>query len=161
VVGEVADEFAEAFGRRYGLFDAYRLEDAELAVVAANSTAGTARTVVDQLRAEGVKAGLVRPRVFRPFPARELAEALRPLKAVAVMDRSVSFGAMDNAGPLFLELVAALSLHGVRLPVAGYVYGLGGREILPADIRSVYHDLQAVAASGRVEQPIQILGVRA
>ncbi|MGD2207075.1 MAG: pyruvate ferredoxin oxidoreductase, partial [Anaerolineae bacterium] len=121
---EVAKEFNQKFDRTYGLFESYQLQDAEVAVVVANSTAGTAKVVVDQLREEGIKAGLLKPRVFRPFPAEELADALSHLKAAAVMDRSISFGAMDNAGPLFLELVAALTVHNVDIPVADYVYGL-------------------------------------
>jgi pyruvate ferredoxin oxidoreductase alpha subunit len=160
VIQEVAEEFNHKFDRSYGLFEPYRLEDAEVAVVVANSTAGTAKVVVDQLRNEGLKVGLLKPRVFRPFPAKELAAALRHLKAVAVMDRSISFGAMDNAGPLFLELVAALALHGVRVPVADYVFGLGGRDILPGEIESVYQDLIRAAERGQVERRVTFLSVR-
>jgi len=132
VILEVTGEFNGKFNRDYGLFEPYRLEDAEVAVIAVNSTAGTVKVVVDQLRDEGLKVGLLKPRLFRPFPAQELASALGHLKAVVVMDRSVSFGAMDNAGPLFLELVAALTLHGVQVPIADYVYGLGGGTSCPA-----------------------------
>ena len=136
------------------------MEDAEVAIVVANSTAGTTKVVVDQLRDEGLKVGLLKPRVFRPFPAKELADALGHLKAVAVMDRSISFGAMENAGPLFLELVAALTLHGVQVPIADYVYGLGGRDILPREIESVYRDMLRVAETGQVEQMVTYLSVR-
>jgi pyruvate ferredoxin oxidoreductase alpha subunit len=160
VIQEVAEEFNHKFDRNYGLFEPYRLEDAEVALVVANSTAGTAKVVVDQLRGEGLKVGLLKPRVFRPFPGKELADALRHLKAVAVMDRSISFGAMDNAGPLFLELVAALALHGVRVPVADYVFGLGGRDILPGEIESVYQDLIRAAERGQVERRVTFLSVR-
>jgi pyruvate ferredoxin oxidoreductase alpha subunit len=160
VIGEVAEEFGGTFGRNYSLFEAYRLEDAEVAVVVANSTAGTAKVVVDTLRARGVKAGLLKLRVFRPFPAQELAKALGHLDAVAVMDRSVSFGATDNAGPLFLEMASSLSIQGLRLPVIDYVYGLGGRDIRPAEIEGIYHDLLRIAATGRVEQAVTHLGVR-
>jgi pyruvate ferredoxin oxidoreductase alpha subunit len=160
VIQEVAEEFNGTFDRTYGLFEPYRLDDAEVAVVVANSTAGTAKVVVDQLRGEGLKVGLLKPRVFRPFPAKELADALRHLKAVAVMDRSISFGAMDNAGPLFLELVAALALHDVQAPVADYVFGLGGRDILPGEIESVYRDLVRAADRGQVEYRVTYLSVR-
>jgi len=160
VILEVADEFNRKFNHNYGLFESYRLEDAEVAVIAVNSTAGTIKVVVDQLRDEGLKVGLLKPRVFRPFPARELVDALSHLKAVAVMDRSVSFGAMDNAGPLFLELVAALAFHGVHVPVADYVYGLGGRDILPGEIERVYRDALKVAETGRVERMVTYLSVR-
>jgi pyruvate ferredoxin oxidoreductase alpha subunit len=161
VIQEVAQAFNQEFGRNYGLFDTYQLEDAEVAIVVANSTAGTAKAVVDSLRQEGIKAGLLKPRVFRPFPAEELAAALGHLRAVAVMDRSVSFGAMDNAGPLFLELAADLALHGVQIPMAGYVYGLGGRDISTTEIESVYRDLVQVAETGEVTRRVTYLGVRA
>jgi pyruvate ferredoxin oxidoreductase alpha subunit len=160
VILEVAEEFNKRFNRNYALFEPYRLDDAEVAVVAANSTAGTAKVVVDQLRAEGLKVGLLKPRLFRPFPAKELAGAMSHLKAVAVMDRSISFGAMDNAGPLFLELVAALTLHGVHVPMADYVYGLGGRDILPREIEGVYRDALKMAETGQVERMVTYLSVR-
>jgi len=160
VILEVAEEFNRKFNRNYGLFEPYRLEDAEVAVLVANSTAGTAKVVVDKLRGEGLKVGLLKPRVFRPFPARELTEALSHLKAVAVMDRSISFGAMNNTGPLFLELAAALSLHGVQMPMADYVYGLGGRDILPGEIERVYRDALKMAETGQVERMVTYLSVR-
>jgi pyruvate ferredoxin oxidoreductase alpha subunit len=160
VIQEVAGVFNSTFGRSYGLFESYCLEDAEAAIVVANSTAGTAKVVVDQLRDEGLKVGLLKPRVFRPFPGLELARALGHLKAVAVMDRSASFGAMNNAGPLFLELVAALALHGIRVPVTGYVYGLGGRDILPRDIDEVYRETLRTAETGQAAPVVTYLGVR-
>ncbi|MFO8035365.1 MAG: hypothetical protein R6U57_01875 [Anaerolineales bacterium] len=160
VIREVTQEFNERFGRNYGLFEGYRLEDAEVAVIAANSTAGTAKTAVDNLRDEGLKAGLIKLRVFRPFPGQELAAALRDVNAVAVMDRAISFGAMDNAGPLFSEVVSALVLNDVHVPVADYVYGLGGRDIRPDEIESVYRELFDIAESGEVKLRVQFLGVR-
>ena len=160
VILDVAKEFNERFGRDYSLFESYRLDDAQVAVIVANSTAGTAKTVVDQLRNEGVKAGLLKIRVFRPFPGEELAQALSHLDAVAVMDRSISFGAMENAGPLYLELLAALAAHGVAIPVADYVYGLGGRDILPREIERVYRDTLAMAETGQVGRRVTYLSVR-
>ena len=160
VILEVAEEFNRKFHRNYGLFEPYRLEDAEVAVVVTNSTAGTAKVVVDALRAEGLKVGLLKPRLFRPFPAKEMADALGHLKAVAVMDRSISFGAMDNAGPLFLELAAALALHGVQVPMADYVYGLGGRDIRPGEIERVYREALQMAETGQVARRVTYLSVR-
>jgi pyruvate ferredoxin oxidoreductase alpha subunit len=156
----VAKEFNEQFGRDYGIFESYQLDDADVAVVVANSTAGTAKTVVDQLRSEGVKAGLLKVRVFRPFPGEKLAQALGHLGAVAVMDRSISFGAMDNAGPLYLELLAALAAHDVRVPIVDYVYGLGGRDILPQEIEQVFRDALRVAETGQIERKVTYLSVR-
>ena len=160
VILDVAAEFNEKFDRTYGLFETYKLEDADVAIVVANSTAGTTKVVVDRLRDKGLKVGLLKPRVFRPFPAKELADTLGHLKAIAVMDRSISFGAMNNAGPLFLELLAALTANGVQVPVADYVYGLGGRDILPSEIERVYRDTLTIAETGQVEQMVTYLSVR-
>jgi len=159
VIVEVAGEYNERFGRNYGYFEGYRMDDADVVVVAANSTAGTARTAVDDLRGEGVKAGLLKLRVFRPFPAKELAEALSGVEAVAVLDRSISFGSMDNAGPLYLELAAALALQGVHVPIADYVYGLGGRDIRPGEIEQVYRETLEMAETGK-PRGVTYLGVR-
>ena len=160
VILEVGEEFGRKFGRTYSLFDAYRMDDADVAIVVTSSTAGTARYAMDALRAEGIRAGLVKPRVFRPFPARELCDALRGVHAVAVMDRAVSFGAMDNGGPLWLELLAAAQLHKLNIPIVDYVFGLGGREIKPGQIESVYRDLVVIAETGEFMQPVTYLGVR-
>ena len=160
VILDVAAEFNKKFNRDYGLFEAYKLDDADVAIVVANSTAGTVKVVVDQLRGEGLKVGLLKPRIFRPFPASEIADALGYVKAVAVMDRSISFGAMQNAGPLFLELLAGLTANGVQVPVADYVYGLGGRDILPREIEGVYRDALKMAETGQVEQMVTYLSVR-
>ena len=121
------------------------------------STAGTAKVVVDKLRSSGTKAGLLKPRVFRPFPSGEIVEALKNLKAVAVLDRSDSLSA--NEGPLCTEIKAALFDKGCGRTVLNYIYGLGGREIRPEDIESVYNDL-AEAVKGKAKNNIVYLGVR-
>lgn len=158
VIPEVAADFEKHFGRRYGFFDEYRLDDAELALVVLSSTAGTARSVVDSLRAQGLKVGLLKPRVFRPFPAEELADALRDKTAVGVMDRSDSFGALG--GPLFVELSAALKIWGVPAKIVDYVFGLGGRDTTPSQIESVFRDLAEIAETGEIKQLVTYLGVR-
>jgi len=160
VILEIGHEFGKTFGRTYGLFEAHELEDAEVAIVVLSSTAGTTKVVVDRLREEGLKVGLLKPRVFRPFPGPELVEALRHLKAIAVMDRSISFGSMNDAGPLFLELAAAFQIYGPQVPLADYVFGLGGRDIGAAQIDSVYRDLVEVAETGQVKRLVTYLGVR-
>jgi len=161
VIIDVGREFGERFGRTYGLFETYKLDDAEVGLVVLASTAGTAKTAVDNLRQQGLKVGLLKPRVFRPFPAEELADALQHLKAIAVMDRSISFGAMGNAGPLFLELLAALQVYGNgRIPVANYVFGLGGRDTVPSQIETVLHDALRMADTGQPERLVTYLGVR-
>ena len=158
VIPEVAADFQRRFGRRYGFLDEYQLDDAELALVVLSSTAGTARTVVDGLRAEGLKVGLLKPRVFRPFPGEELADALRDKAVVGVMDRSDSFGALG--GPLFVELSAAFKIHDVRAKAVDYVFGLGGRDTTASQIESVFRDLVSVADTGEVKELVTYLGVR-
>jgi pyruvate ferredoxin oxidoreductase alpha subunit len=145
VIQDVADEFAEFSGRQYGLMDPYRLEDAEIAIVVVGSTAGTTRMTVDKLRAKGVKAGMVRVRVFRPFPYVAFAKALEHLKVVGVMDRADSFGA--QGGPVFLEIRAALYDSDPRPQVLPFVYGLGGRDIFPDDIEQAFAVLEDAARS--------------
>jgi pyruvate ferredoxin oxidoreductase alpha subunit len=158
VIPEVAADFEKRFGRRYGFLDEYRLDDAELALVVLSSTAGTARSVVDGLRARGMKVGLLKPRVFRPFPAEELADALRDKAVVGVMDRSDSFGALG--GPVFMELSAACKTHDVPAKIVDYVFGLGGRDTTPAQIESVFRDLADIAETGEIKQLVTYLGVR-
>ena len=147
VIADVADEYAELTGRHYGLLDPYRLEDAEIAIVVIGSTAGTTRMVVDKLRARGIKAGMVRVRVFRPFPHEAFAKALEHVKVVGVMDRADSFGA--QGGPLFLEIRAALYDSDPRPQVLPFIYGLGGRDIFPDNIEQAFAVLQETARSGQ------------
>jgi pyruvate ferredoxin oxidoreductase alpha subunit len=143
VIQDVADEYAELSGRQYGLLDPYRLEDAEIAIVVVGSTAGTTRMVVDKLRAKGVKAGMVRVRVFRPFPVAAYTKALEHVKVVGVMDRADSFGA--QGGPVFLEVRAALYDSDPRPQVLPFIYGLGGRDIYPDNIEQAFAVLEKAA----------------
>ena len=145
VILEVADEYAELSGRRYGLLDPYRLEDAEIAIVVVGSTAGTTRIIVDKLRAQGVKAGMMRVRAFRPFPHEAYAKALQHVKVVGVMDRADSFGA--QGGPVFLEVRAALYDCDPRPQILPFIYGLGGRDIFPDNIEQAFAVLQTAAQS--------------
>jgi pyruvate ferredoxin oxidoreductase alpha subunit len=131
-----------------------------VAIVALNSTAGTTKAVVDRLRDEGLQVGLLKPRLFRPFPARELVDALKHLKAIAVMDRAISFGIMGNSGPLFSELAAAFFTYGPRVPMVDYVYGLGGRDILTHEIEDIFRDALKIAETGESERLVTFLGVR-
>ncbi len=158
VILETAKEFKEISGREYGLFESYQLADAETAIVALSSTAGTTKAVVDQLREEGTKVGLLKPRVFRPFPYHEIAEALSHLKAVAILDRSDSFGAFG--GPLFTEIRSAMMEFGKVPENINIIYGLGGRDINQQDIIGIYDQLSGIVKSGKVGERIQYLGVR-
>lgn len=157
IISEVGAEFGKKYGRSYGLLDAYKLDDADIAIVALGSTAGTAKVCVDNMRSKGIKAGLLKPRVFRPFPKDEIADVLKNIKAIAVMDRSDSMNAAE--GPLCLEIKAALYDKGVKNILLNYVYGLGGREIGLGDLEKVYNDL-AEAVKGKAKDKINYLGVR-
>ena len=144
----VAWEFEKLTGRRYGLFESYQMEDAELAVLLIGSSAGTARAAVDSLRGRGVKAGLIKLRVFRPFPAEELAFAFSHVKALAVMDKAESFS--GNGGPLFAEARSALYDLDPRPKAVNYVYGLGGRDITPEHFAGIFERLADIAVGGEL-----------
>lgn len=159
VILEVSEEFAKLTGRKYGLFEEYKTEDAEVCMVVLNSTAGTAKFVVDQLRAQGKKVGLIKPRVFRPFPVDEIAAALSKYKAVAVMDKADSFNAAG--GPLFTDVTSALYSKGFFGPkVVNYIYGLGGRDVKTTDLEFVFEKILDIASTGRVDSVYNYLGVR-
>lgn len=159
VILEVSEEFAKMTGRKYGLFEEYRTDDAEVVVVVLNSTAGTVKYVVDQLRAQGKKVGLIKPRVYRPFPVDEIAQALSKFKAVAVMDKADSFNAAG--GPLFTDVTSALFVKGIcDTKVVNYIYGLGGRDVKADDIEKVYNELFKIAETGKIDSVYNYLGVR-
>ena len=160
VIQQVNDEYAEISGRSYGngLLETYRLEDAEIAAVCLGSTAGTMKAVVDELRTEGVKAGLLRMRTFRPLPVEEIIKAFENVKAVAVMDRSLSFG--GNGGAVFHEIRHVLYDANIHPYVVNYIYGLGGRDTSPTELRKIYEDLQKILQTQRVESSIQYVGLR-
>ncbi len=158
VILDVADDFEKTFGRKYGLFEEYRMEDAEAALVLIGSTAGTAKACVDSLREQGLKVGLIKIRVFRPFPGEELAAALSKVKAVAVMDKSEGFSA--NGGPLFAETASAcISLPEIPKMI-DVVYGLGGRDCRVEDIEKVYRHLFEIIESGNVGERYLHMGQR-
>lgn len=154
VILEIAEEFARKFGRKYGFFEKYKLDDAEIALVALGSTCGTIRVVVDELRDKGVKAGMLKIRVFRPFMAEETVKALENVKAIAVLDRSDSLNA--QGGPVFTEVRSAFYDNIKKPKIINYIYGLGGRDITLKDINSVFSDLQKVDK----KSVINYLGVR-
>nr|MBU1328465.1 pyruvate ferredoxin oxidoreductase [Candidatus Omnitrophota bacterium] len=151
-------EFEKTFGTKYDFIDTYKLEDADIAIIALSSTAGTSRGVIDELRGQGIKAGLLRPRVFRPFPREKIIDALKNVKAVAVLDRAESFSA--EGGPLYTEIKAVLYNSDIKPLVTNYIYGLGGRDIFPDDIKKVYSDLSAALKNKKVSNPINYLGSR-
>lgn len=157
VIKEVADEFAQITGRQYGWFEEYQMEDAEYAAVLIGSAAGTAKDAVDRLRAEGKKVGLIKIRMFRPFPADEIAEALKNVKAVALMDRTESYN--DHGGPIGAEVMAALFRAKVNCEAVNYVYGLGGRDVRVEHIEEVFAELEKAAAEG-TDETYRYMGLR-
>ena len=158
VILDVAKDFEKMTGRKYSFFEEYRMEDAEIAVVCMNSTAGTTKTVVDDLREKGIKAGMVKVRVFRPFPAEEIAEALGDLKAVAIMDKADSLNAMGGA--LFEDVTSSMYTAKKQVPAVSYVYGIGGRDTTSKDINEVFSYLQNVAKTGEIDNPYRYVGLR-
>ena len=157
VVKAVGEEFGRLTGRSYGWFEEYCMEDAEYAIVLIGSAAGTAKDAVDKLRAEGKKVGLIKIRMFRPFPGAEIAEALKNVKAVGLMDRTESFN--DCAGPIGAEVSSALFRARHMCETINYVYGLGGRDVRVEDIEKVFEDLFDAAENGTADY-YRYLGVR-
>ena len=158
VILEVAKDFEKMTGRKYSFFEEYRMEDAEIAVVCMNSTAGTTKTVVDELREKGIKAGMVKVRVFRPFPADEIAEALGNLKAVAIMDKADSLNAMGGA--LYEDVISSMYTAKKQVPAVSYVYGIGGRDTTSNNIHEVFDYLAQVAKTGKIDNPYRYVGLR-
>ena len=158
VVKEVAEDFEKLSGRKYGLFEEYRMEDAERAVVIIGSAAGTTKDAVDRLREQGEKVGLIKIRLFRPFPADEIAEALKNVKAIAIMDRAESY--TNHGGPLGADVMSALFRARSQALAINYVYGLGGRDVRVEDMENVYETLKQVIADGDAGEMYRYMGIR-
>ena len=150
VIKEIAKKFRDRFGRGFDFFEEYRTEDADLIMLIMGSAAGTAKQAVDELREEGVKAGVLKLRVFRPFPAEEIAKALGTCKAVAIMDRCESYN--GHAGPLASEVCAALYREKVYINTVSYVYGLAGRDFTTGIAKDIFTELGAAADNKEIRQ---------
>ena len=155
---DVAKEFEQISGRKYGLFEEYKLDDAEYAVVGIGSAMGTAKDAIDALRAKGIKAGLLKVRVFRPFPGEEMAAALAGCKAIAIMDRCESYS--GNGGPLGAELTSALYRAKSKAEIINVVYGLSGRDVKVEDFENLYGELADIAVNGVKDTQYRYLGLR-
>ena len=158
VILEVSKDFEKLTGRKYSLFEEYKLDDAEIAIVCMNSTAGTTKAVVNELRENGIKAGLLKIRVYRPFPGEEVAKALSHLKAIAVLDKSDSLNGIGGA--LFEDVSSSMYVSNKHIPMVNYIYGIGGRDTTTNDIKSVYSDLENIVKNGKVDQPYRYIGLR-
>ncbi len=162
IVRNVGKEYSEKFGESiaccYDFFEAYKMDDAEIAILVLGSTAGTVRQVVDTYREQGVKAGMLKLRMFRPFPSNELAQVLDGVKALAVLDRSIAYGA--DGGPVHIELRSALYGAKNAPALVNYIYGLGGKPIDLEHVNQVFTDLQKIAKTGKVDKRIGFLNLR-
>lgn len=158
VILQIGKEYGALTGRSYDFLESYQMDDAEYALVALGSTAGTAKHVIDQLRREGEKCGLVKIRVFRPFPGLELREALAGVSAVGIMDRADSFS--GEGGPVFAEARAALYAGNHRPECVNYIYGLGGRDIGPDLLRTALQEVKDLASVKAQDTLVRYLGVR-
>ncbi|MEG1705313.1 MAG: pyruvate ferredoxin oxidoreductase [Clostridia bacterium] len=158
IIEEVSEEFYKLTGRKYGLYEKYMLDDAEIAITVLNSTAGTAKDAIDILRKQGIKVGLLKPRCFRPLPFIEIPKELKHLKALAIMDKADSVN--GYSGPLFSEITSVMYSSNLNIPTINYIYGLGGRDIKIENINEVVTDLQKIAKLGKIEMTTKYLGIR-
>jgi pyruvate ferredoxin oxidoreductase alpha subunit len=158
VILDVSEEYGKLTGRNYGLFEEYKMEDAERVIIVLNSSAGTAKAACDVLRAKGEKVGVLKLRVYRPFPMAEIAKAISHVKAVAVMDKAESFSAMG--GPVFTDVRSACYELTTRPHIINYIYGLGGRDVRVDDFYLVYEALAKVVSDGKPGEIYRHVGVR-
>ena len=158
VILEVAEKFEKISGRRYGLFEEYKTDDADYIMLLIGSAAGTAKQAVDDLRAKGKKVGVIKLRVFRPFPAEELAEAVKNAKAVAIMDRCESYN--GNGGPLGSEVMAGLFRSKVMITAVNYIYGLAGRDFTVNEVYDIFNELEECIENGTEPEQFKYIGLR-
>ena len=158
VILDVAKDFEKISGRKYGLIEEYKMDDAEYAVVIIGSAAGTTKDAVDRMRANGDRVGLIKVRSFRPFPGEEIAASLKKCKAVAVMDRSEAFS--TNGGPLGAETMQAMYTGKCDALAIDIMYGIGGRDVRVEDMMNVYETLKDIAKTGKTGPTYRYMGLR-
>lgn len=158
VIKEVAEKYRKLTGRGFDFFEEYKTEDADYIMLIIGSAAGTAKEAVDELREQGKKAGVLKLRVFRPFPADEIAKALAGCKAVAIMDRCESYN--GNGGPLASEVPAALFKNKVGIEAVNYVYGLAGRDFTIGDVKDIFAELEEMIERGKTVEQYQYIRLR-
>jgi pyruvate ferredoxin oxidoreductase alpha subunit len=158
IVDKAHRDFAAKFGRHYPILDEYKMDDAEVAILAMGSTGGTAKVAVERMREKGKKVGLIRCRVYRPFPREAMLKALTKVRVVGIMDRSDTLSSMG--GHLYNDCRSVLYDSSARPVLKDYVYGLGGRDISIEEIGSIYDELLAIKQTGKVDRDIVYFGVR-
>lgn len=152
---ETGKELSKITGKEYPYFESYKLDDADAAIVVLSSTAGTAKDTVDKMRAEGKKVGLLKPKLFRPFPYKEVRTALKDIPVVGVLDRSMAFGAY---APVYAEIKNALFELDKRPKLQSYVFGLGGKDIFKSDIEKAFNELLSGEVNSEEERYIGLRG---
>lgn len=157
VIREVSKEFATLTGREYDLFEVTN-PNAEMFIVCLGSVAGTIKHVLNQMGEAGKKFGVVKIRSYRPFPRTELAEILKKARAVAVIDKSISFGL--PGGPLYNDVEAALFHGGIQVPMVDYIAGLGGRDISPEQVKKLLEEVEETATTGKAKAEVRWIGLR-
>jgi len=158
LIPQIMADFNKTFNKNHTIVEEYKMDDAEVAIVVLSSTAGTTKVVVDELREEGLKVGLIRPCLFRPFPKDAIMESVSKVKAAAVLDRSEAFS--DCGGPLFEDVKSAMYDSEKKPLLTNHIFGLGGRDIFKDDIAAVYKELLDIAKAGKIKSQISYIGVR-
>lgn len=157
IILDVSEEFYKITGRKYDLYEKYMMDDANLGIIVLNSTAGTVKDTVDKLRKNGIKAGVVKPRVFRPLPC-DITNDLKNLKALAIMDKCDSIN--GYSAPLFSEITSAMYTASLNVPTVNYIYGLGGFDVKEEDIEEVYKNLENIAKTKKIDKVTHYLGLK-
>lgn len=161
VISQINNEWAELTGRKYGdgYLQPFKIKDADAVILTTGSSAGTARFVARQLRAQGKKVGLLKLRTFRPFPHKKLANALAEVPVVGIFERTHTTGSFG--GPLFNEVRSALYGYDTHPIILGYYGGLGGRDVQPSDFEAMYKELLKIRKTGKAPaNPIKYVTVR-
>ena len=157
VINQVSDEFYKLTGRKYELYEKYKLDDAQIGIIALNSTAGTIKDAIDKLRDKGIKIGLLKPRCFRPLPYTSIPQELKNLKALAIMDKADSIN--GYCGPLFGEITSAMFSQNVHVNAINYIYGLGGADVKIDDIEDIANNLINISNTGKIDKIKYFLGL--
>lgn len=157
VINQVSDEFYKLTGRKYELYEKYKLDDAQIGIIALNSTAGTIKDAIDKLRDKGIKIGLLKPRCFRPLPYTSIPQELKNLKALAIMDKADSIN--GYCGPLFGEITSAMFSQNVHVNAINYIYGLGGADVKIDDIEDIANNLINISKAGKIDKVKYFLGL--
>ncbi|MGB9728759.1 MAG: transketolase C-terminal domain-containing protein [Thermoprotei archaeon] len=158
IIDEVSKEYGDLSGRYYSSVEPTFAKDADIVLISMGALSGTARYVVRELRQHNIKAGLIKLRLFRPFPIKPIIDLISDTKAVGIIDRAVSPGAIG--GPVFMEIAAIMKLYGIDVPIVNFIAGLGGRDVTPNDIKYMFDELQYTATSRKSKRPVYYIGLR-